>query len=103
MKYEEFAKELSAKKRSLSDLIRFISTRTDKNPNYSLLLGAGSSITSGIRSANTLVDLWRGELYSTFTSDTSTASVTVDEMRIFLQNCATLIWIAPKPTQNAYE
>jgi tetratricopeptide (TPR) repeat protein len=86
MKYEEFAKELAAKKRSLSDLIRFISTRTDKNPNYSLLLGAGSSITSGIRSANTLVDLWRRELYSTFASSTSTADATTDEMRTFLQN-----------------
>lgn len=49
--------ELSHKRKSVSDLIRFIGNSSGhidgtgiKTPNYSVLLGSGASITSGIRS-----------------------------------------------------
>lgn len=84
MKYEEFVKELGAKKRSISDLIRFVATRTDNNPNYTLLLGAGCSISSGVRSANALADLWREELYHSFIDGTN-ASPSIEEMKKYLQ------------------
>lgn len=51
------------KKKSVKDLIRFISNRTDNSiPNFSLLLGAGASVTSGVRSGQTLISDWKKEI-----------------------------------------
>ena len=55
--------DLRIKERSISDLIRYIKTGTDDNPNYSLLMGAGCSVTSGIKSANELITNWKQEIY----------------------------------------
>lgn len=55
--------QLSAKKRYYSDLSRFLTTRTSDVPNFTLLLGAGCSISSGIRSASELTALWKKEIY----------------------------------------
>jgi len=60
--------ELKNKERKINDLIRHISTRTDNNPNYSLLLGAGCSVTSGVRSGEQLTREWKEELYRENTS-----------------------------------
>ena len=46
------------KRRTIDDLIRYIRTCTEGNPNYLLLLGAGCSITSGIRGAMELIGAW---------------------------------------------
>lgn len=63
MKIEEIAHQLPKnKKKTVNDLARFISNRTDQNPNFTLLLGAGASVSSGIRSAGELIDIWRNEL-----------------------------------------
>jgi hypothetical protein len=55
--------EIKQKQRYVSDLIRFIKTRNDKNPNYSLLLGSGCSVTSGIKSGGELIKEWRKEIF----------------------------------------
>ena len=57
--FKELQLELRNKERSVNDLIRFVKTRADKNPNYSLFLGAGCSITSGISSATELIKEWK--------------------------------------------
>ncbi len=62
--FNDLKQELKNKERSVNDLIRFVKTRTDKNPNYSFFLGAGCSITSGIRSANELIIQWKKEIFS---------------------------------------
>ncbi len=56
-------KQLSAKRRTYADLSRFISSRTSEVPNYSFLLGAGCSVSSGVRSAGALVEQWRQEVF----------------------------------------
>ena len=58
--------ELENKRRSTEDLIRFIQTRAGNTPNYGLLMGAGCSVTSGIRPASTLIEEWRKELFARF-------------------------------------
>lgn len=59
--------ELSHKLRTVSDLIRHIKTREKSSPaNYSIFLGAGASVTSGIRTASQLIDEWAKELYERF-------------------------------------
>lgn len=62
--------DLIHKKRTVADLIRFIgnTAETDdkdsvKTPNYSILLGAGASVTSGVRSGQTLVKEWKKEVF----------------------------------------
>ena len=64
MKLEDIKNQLGSKQRYEADLFRFIQTRTDSTPNYTLLLGAGCSISSGIRPATVLCDLWRDEVIS---------------------------------------
>lgn len=61
--FKDLQSELKNKERSVTDLIRFIGTRTDQNPNYSIFLGAGCSITSGINSANKLIKKWKKDIY----------------------------------------
>lgn len=60
----------------MADLIRFIGNTTEaddkdaiKTPNYSLLLGAGASVTSGVRSGQTLVQEWKKEVYEELNQD----------------------------------
>lgn len=63
--------DLAHKKRTVSDLIRFIGNTAEsievvngiKSPNYSILLGAGASVTSGIRSGQHLINIWKNEVY----------------------------------------
>lgn len=62
----DLKKELPAKQRSIDDLYRYIITRTDMNPNYCLLLGAGCSVTSGVMSAKELISIWRREIYESY-------------------------------------
>ncbi|HHE3653817.1 TPA: SIR2 family protein [Pasteurella multocida] len=72
MKAKELLKdkgELSHKTRTIKDLIRFINTRENEDTsNYSLLLGAGASRSSGIATASELIDKWKAELYVRFES-----------------------------------
>lgn len=61
------AGELSHKLRTVTDLIRHIKTKEESSPaNYSIFLGAGASVTSGIRTAGQLTDEWANELYERF-------------------------------------
>ena len=56
--------DLQHKRKSVADLIRFISntTRDDKvTPNFSVFLGSGASVTSGVRSGQVLVNSWMDE------------------------------------------
>jgi hypothetical protein len=62
MNYFDLVQQFPSKERRVQDIIRYLSTRVDDNSNYSLLLGAGCSITSGIRSATELIRLWRREI-----------------------------------------
>lgn len=54
--------ELRHKEKKISDLVRFLNIRCDGTPNYSLLMGAGCSITSGINSGSQLINDWKKEI-----------------------------------------
>ncbi|WP_423169629.1 SIR2 family protein [Stenotrophomonas maltophilia] len=54
---------LRGKRRSYGDLSRFLVTRTSEVPNFTMLLGAGCSITSGVRSASELTAIWKSEVF----------------------------------------
>lgn len=55
--------QLQNKRRTYEDLSRFIGSRATGAPNYTMLMGAGCSISSGIRSAGELVKQWRKEVF----------------------------------------
>ncbi|MET4862269.1 SIR2 family protein [Morganella morganii] len=61
--------KLSIKKRSVKDLADYIKIRSGNSPNYSLFLGAGASVTSGIRTGYELVQEWREEIYKRFSGE----------------------------------
>lgn len=63
MNTDDIKRELKQKERLTKDLLRFITTRNDHNPNYSLLLGSGCSVTSNIRSGGALINEWREEIH----------------------------------------
>lgn len=69
MTTDELKKELKTKERTINDLLRFIVTRNDHNPNYALLLGSGCSVTSGIKSGGQLISEWREEIYQNLSDD----------------------------------
>uniref|UniRef100_UPI003569D4D5 SIR2 family protein n=1 Tax=Bacteroides finegoldii TaxID=338188 RepID=UPI003569D4D5 len=76
-------KELSHKRKTVADLIRFIGNTSEnhevtriKAPNYSVLLGSGASITSGIRSGQNLIDIWKNEVYQ---ESDKTSEMTIEE------------------------
>lgn len=56
--------ELKHKVRTVSDLVNHLATREEGDSNYSLLLGSGASITSGIRTASDLIKVWKKDLYA---------------------------------------
>ncbi|MDT8429508.1 MAG: SIR2 family protein [Pseudomonadales bacterium] len=51
------------KLKEVSDLAVFLKTKAQGQPNYTVLLGAGASVTSGVRSANQLIEEWRESIY----------------------------------------
>lgn len=67
------------KKKKVYDLIRYIRNSADTEvgsrsmltPNYSILLGAGASRTSGIRTGGQLINQWKEEIYRDHNDDDS--------------------------------
>lgn len=75
--------DLIHKKRTIADLIRFIGNTAESNdkesaktPNYSILLGAGASVTSGVRSGQELVKDWKRQVFEEAEHD---ESITIDD------------------------
>lgn len=70
MKTNSILNDLGQKVKSVADLIRFISNTTpsidrehnNTYPNFSLLLGSGASVTSGVRSGGQLIKDWKEEI-----------------------------------------
>ena len=83
MNTELLSSKLSHKKRSVKDLIRFVKTKSGKVPNFALLLGAGCSITSGIRSATTLSETWLKEIYE---NKTEKPESNINTIREYMKN-----------------
>lgn len=86
MNFEELKRQLPSKQRTVADLARYITTRTDDNSNYNLLLGAGCSINSGVRSANELIQLWRTEILGALTGGKEALDKSIDSQKEFLKN-----------------
>ncbi|QIO09386.1 SIR2 family protein [Acinetobacter lanii] len=70
MKFKDLVeKELQNKKRSVKDLVNYVGKTPMSHPNYSIFLGAGASVTSGINSGGHLVHNWRKEIYEQYCGD----------------------------------
>ncbi|EOV8972796.1 SIR2 family protein [Cronobacter turicensis] len=61
--------KLLTKKRTIKDLADYINIRSGQSPNYSLFLGAGASVTSGIKTGYELVQDWRKEIFTKFSKE----------------------------------
>lgn len=72
MKISDLIEQMPSKRRTLKDLATYIKTKSGNSPNYSMFLGAGASVTSGISSGTQLVDEWRKEIYELSSSCTFT-------------------------------
>ncbi|WP_158399820.1 SIR2 family protein [Cedecea neteri] len=72
MKTSELIEQMPSKRRTLKDLATYIKTKSGNSPNYSMFLGAGASVTSGISSGTQLVEEWRKEIYELSSSSTYT-------------------------------
>ena len=53
----------SLNQKTAEHLMHLITTRNNDIPNFSMLLGAGASITSGVRTATDMINEWRKLLY----------------------------------------
>lgn len=63
MKASELGHQLGNKQKSVKDLIEYLNNRSGNSSNYSVLMGAGSSATSGISTGSDLINIWRTEIY----------------------------------------
>ena len=54
----------SYKRRPKDHVFRLVARRNNSTPNFALLVGAGASITSGVKLASQMVDEWRQQLYA---------------------------------------
>ncbi|MCR8653280.1 SIR2 family protein [Klebsiella variicola] len=63
MNTSDLFEQMPSKRRTLKDLATYIKTKSGNSPNYSIFLGAGASVTSGINSGTQLVEEWRKEIY----------------------------------------
>lgn len=96
MKYSEFSNKSQLpenKRRTINELANFISVRTDNNPNYTLLLGAGCSISSGIRSGAELSKIWRDEIYRSAVNKSEYSHDTVEQISFLKSNYSS--WYDP--------
>src|ERR1044072_2247108 len=59
--------------RSAEHLIRLILNRNGNVPNYAVLLGAGASVSSGVRTAEDMIETWRSETFSAHKGDATLA------------------------------
>ena len=60
---EDLLHDLGHKRKTVNDLIRFILNKSDKAvSNFSVFLGAGASVTSGVRSGQELINTWEKEI-----------------------------------------
>lgn len=55
--------ELQNKVRKVKDLVDYVGKTAPSHPNYSIFLGAGASVASGIKTGGNLVNEWRKETY----------------------------------------
>lgn len=69
MEYETFVKSHEHSKRSLEHLTNLLRTRVDSSPAFTLFLGAGASISSGVRAAGSMMEDWRRSRYASATTD----------------------------------
>lgn len=58
-------------KRDKNHLFQLIGRRNKETPNFALLIGAGASVTSGIKTSKEMVDEWRRQLHLQSKSDLS--------------------------------
>lgn len=85
MKLDDIKVHLKIKQKTEKDLFRFIKNRTDENPNYTLLLGAGCSISSGVRSGAQLCKEWREEILMDLAPN-ETINLNDQEKKEYLKN-----------------
>lgn len=91
--------ELFHKSRTETDLIRHIETREGEMSNYNLLLGAGCSVTSGIRTAQKLINEWTVELYERYKDE----ETDIDTARVYLEK-EQASWYSPSsPYSSLFE
>jgi len=57
------------RKREKEHLFRLISRRNNSTPNFALLIGAGASVTSGVKPACQMIAEWRQQLFTQSKSD----------------------------------
>jgi NAD-dependent SIR2 family protein deacetylase len=63
--FETFAQANTHNCRAVLHLFNLIATRVDKTPNFNIFIGAGASASSGIRTAFSMIEEWRHNLFAT--------------------------------------
>jgi len=63
MNFKTFSDAFSHNKRSKEHLVNLIKTRVDNTSEFSLFLGAGASVSSGVKSASEMISEWQKKLF----------------------------------------
>lgn len=74
--------------KTIDELALFLSNRSDAQPNFSLLLGAGASVTSGIHTGRDLVRKWIKDYYHKYSKDSPHNYSEEEAKRWLTKNCS---------------
>lgn len=66
MDYQTFTDAFAHNKRTYEHLVNLLSNRVDENPQFALFLGAGASVTSGVKTAAQMVSDWRRRQFASY-------------------------------------
>lgn len=66
MSYESLVDAFSHNQRTQEHLTNLLSSRIDKSAQFSLFLGAGSSVSSGVKTASQMIAEWRRKLFASY-------------------------------------
>jgi len=66
MDYKIFEDAFSHNRRSQEHLVNLLTTRADTAPQFALFLGAGASVTSGVKPSKQMVSDWRRKLFASY-------------------------------------
>ncbi len=76
----QLREEIGNKEISINQLSEYINNRVDTTPNYSMLLGAGCSVSSGVRPANSLISHWKKQIFLSENSNYNTSEIDKNEL-----------------------
>ena len=97
----EFREKYPRKCKTIDELALYLSNRSENQSNFSLLLGAGASVPSNIKTGHDLVAGWRKSYYEKLSDSSDASDYEEDVAKEWLsENCKD--WYDPEKEYSSF-